>query len=232
MVDLPVASSSSKPSNLAAYNGPERRGGASARQWLMAMLDEIDYGMVLVAGRARILHLNHAARLEFDRVHPLQVLCGELRARSPQDVAPLFDALHSASQRGLRKLLTLGDGSQRVCVSIVPLPAMGQGDGAFTLVTLGKRQVCGTLAVQGFARCHGLTAAETRVLEALSRDARPSQIAAQLGVGIATVRTQIGNIRLKTGAPSIRALVWQVAGLPPMMSALRSISGADFDRTG
>lgn len=90
---------------------------------------------------------------------------------------------------------------------------------------LGKRQVCGLLSVQGYARCHGLTAAETRVLEALTGGARPGEIAKKLGVGIATVRTQIGNIRLKTGAQSIRALVWQLAGLPPMLSVLRGVVG-------
>jgi DNA-binding CsgD family transcriptional regulator len=40
-------------------------------------------------------------------------------------------------------------------------------------------------------------------------------------VAISTVRTQIGNLRLKTGAQSIRALVRQVAVLPPLMCALR-----------
>jgi hypothetical protein len=42
-----------------------------------------------------------------------------------------------------------------------------------------------------------------------------------LGVAFSTVRTQIGNIRQKTGAPSIRALVQQVAVLPPLMGVLR-----------
>jgi hypothetical protein len=35
------------------------------------------------------------------------------------------------------------------------------------------------------------------------------------------IRTQIGSIRIKTGACSIRALVQQVALLPPLVSALQ-----------
>ena len=50
------------------------------------------------------------------------------------------------------------------------------------------------------------------------------EAAAELGVGIATVRSQIGSIRQKTGAQNIRALVRQVAVLPPLMGALRIAS--------
>ena len=45
--------------------------------------------------------------------------------------------------------------------------------------------------------------------------------AAQHGVGLATVRTQIGCIRSKVGAQSIRDLLRMVGTLPPMLSALR-----------
>ena len=53
-----------------------------------------------------------------------------------------------------------------------------------------------------------------------------AEVAAQLGVGIATVRSQIGSIRQKTGADSIRSLVRQVAVLPPLMGVLRHAMAA------
>ena len=59
------------------------------------------------------------------------------------------------------------------------------------------------------------------MLAALCAGQRPSEIAAALCVALSTVRTQIGSIRAKTGAESIRALVRQVAVLPPLVSALR-----------
>ena len=90
------------------------------------------------------------------------------------------------------------------------------------LLVLGKRQVCGQLAVQWFARVHGLTPAETRVLESLCNGLEPREVAQLNHVGLATVRTQIGSIRAKTGADSIRSLVGQVAKLPPMVSSLRA----------
>lgn len=204
------------------YRGPERRVGAGrARHWLAATIDEIDYGMLLLVDEVVATHVNHAARAELDTTHPLQLLGGQLRTRRPQDAGALTAALQAAARRGLRKLLTLGEADQRISISIVPLPLHEAGSGPVTLVLLGKRQVCEALSVQGFASSHGLSSAETRVLAALCRGTPPTEIALQIGVAISTVRTQIGNIRQKTGAPSIRALVQQVAVLPPLMGVLR-----------
>ena len=212
----------------ARYQGPERRSvQARSRHWLSATLDEIDYGMLLLTDEVQAIHVNHAARTELDAMHPLQLLGRELRARRPKDVLPLADALQAAARRGLRKLLTLGEGAQRISVSVVPLALPDSLTEPVTLVMLGKRQVCESLSVQGFARSHGLTAAEARVLTALCQGTPPSAIAEQVGVAISTVRTQIGNIRLKTGAQSIRALVQQVAVLPPLMGVLRGVAAAD-----
>jgi DNA-binding CsgD family transcriptional regulator len=215
------------------YQGPERRSsGRDPSGWLTRMLDEIDYGMLLVTADAQVTYLNHAARLELDGHHPLQLNKQRLGAHSPPDVAPLYEALAGA-QRGLRKLLTLGSGLQRVSISVVPLPdttAHGPGsdarEGPLTLLVLGKRQVCEQLSVRGYARSQNLTPAETRVLEGLCSGVRPSEIAASAGVAVSTVRTQIGSIRAKTGASSIRELVRQVAVLPPLVGALRGGIGS------
>ena len=205
------------------YRGSERRTATSMLwRWLAATLDEVDYGMLLLADGGHVMHVNHAAQTELDARHPLQLLGRELRARRPEDVAPLHDALHGAAARGLRRLLTLGEEGHRVSISVVPLGGLGRDERTATLVILGKRQVCEALSVQGYARSHRLTPAETRVLVALCQGERPGDTAAQLGVAISTVRSQIGNIRLKTGASSIRALVRQVAVLPPLMGVLRA----------
>jgi DNA-binding CsgD family transcriptional regulator len=194
-------------------------------QWLTRMLDEIDYGMLLVSADAQVLYVNDAARHEMDAAHPLQLMGHALRAHHPQDMGPLIDALN-ASQRGLRRLLTLGDGEHRVSVSVVPLPCTegesASAAGQTTLLVLGKRQLCAQRAVQGFARSMALTPTETRVLELLCRGVRPTEIATRQGVAVSTVRTQIGSIRGKTGAGSIRELVRQVALLPPLVGALRA----------
>jgi DNA-binding CsgD family transcriptional regulator len=215
------------------YNGPERRSGSSLlTRWLAQMIDEIDYGMLLLSADAQLLHANHAARAELDAGHPLQLLGRTLRARLAQDVAPLHDAL-AAAQRGLRRLLTVGGGTQRVSVAVVPLGALGDaGDRAATLVVLSKRELCEALSVHWYARAHGLTQAETRVLEGLCRGLQPREIAQAHGVELSTVRTQVGQIRAKTGADSIRGLVAQVARLPPLLSALRGGASGAADHGG
>jgi DNA-binding CsgD family transcriptional regulator len=218
-----------EPEVFKPYRGPERRAELSSSvRWMAAMLDEVDYGMLLLSGEDQILHVNHAGRAELDANHPLQLVGRQVRARCGKDVSPLACALRAATQRGLRKLLNMGDGAHRVSVSVVPLAVPDDGSGPVTLLMLGKRHACEELSVQGFASSHGLTLAETRVLAGLCNGKPPTEIAAQVGVKIATVRTQIGTIRMKTGAPSIRALVQQVAVLPPMRVALRSTAEASF----
>jgi hypothetical protein len=124
MLDLPdrvralVVPATSPPRALSpsVYRGPERRAaastGAAGAPWLALMLDEIDYGMLLLGEEAQVLHANHAARAELDDGHPLLLCGGELRARRPQDAPALLDALQAA-RRGLRRLLTLGAARRR-----------------------------------------------------------------------------------------------------------------------
>jgi DNA-binding CsgD family transcriptional regulator len=62
------------------------------------------------------------------------------------------------------------------------------------------------------------------VLAALCDGTPPRQIASALGVALSTIRSQLGAIRAKTGAASIRTLVRQVAVLPPLVGALRGVA--------
>jgi DNA-binding CsgD family transcriptional regulator len=203
---------------------PVAVGEAVLARCMRLMLDEIDYAMVVVGADCEVLYMNHWARVELDHEHPLQLLGRSLRAARPQDLLPLADAL-AAARRGLRRLITLGAGEQRVTVSVVPL--LGPADGGpITQLALGKRQVCQQLSIHGFARDQGLTPTETRVLELLSDGVKPTEIAACQGVAVSTVRTQIGSIRSKTGASSIRELLRLVARLPPLVGALRGVMPA------
>ncbi|HNU11655.1 MAG TPA: helix-turn-helix transcriptional regulator [Rubrivivax sp.] len=214
----------SLPAN-GGYHGPERRSAAShGARWLALMLDEVDYGMLLLGDDGSVLHVNHSARTELDSQHPLRIDGRSLHARSPQDATALHEALQAA-RRGLRRLLTLGPRNAPTSVAVVPLgtrATLTPANAPATLLLLSKKRVCERLSAQWFARCHALTPAETRVLEALCQGLDPREIAEQGGVGLATVRTQIGAIRSKTGADSIRDLVQRVAVLPPMLSTLRT----------
>ncbi|MEF7615185.1 helix-turn-helix transcriptional regulator [Aquincola sp. MAHUQ-54] len=207
--------------------GPERRASAAPWHWLKLALDEVDYGLVIVVQPGRVVHMNHVARAELDGEHPLRMAGEHLQTRWSGDEGPVRDALADAAQRDRRCMLAIGQGTGRVSIAVVPLPAADVGEVGATLLMFSKRQVCQQLSVEGFARCHGLTAAETQVLKALCAGVTPNEAAKCLGVRLSTVRTQVGSIRAKTGAQSIRDLMQQVARLPPLVSALRTQAAAD-----
>ena len=219
-----VTSPTTTPGRVAprAYTGAERRSAAAPQQQRMAqLLDTLEYGILLLDQTLSVSHLNQAALRQLDDVHPLQLRGGQLQARHAGDVQPLREALLGAARRGLRRLLQLGDAQHQVALAVLPLPAIGVDQQPGVALLLGKRQVCEELTVDWFSRSHGLTLAETAVIKGLCADLTPQQIAQRQGVGLATIRTQIGSLRLKTGAGSIRALMQQVALLPPLVGLLR-----------
>jgi DNA-binding CsgD family transcriptional regulator len=184
------------------------------------LLDQIDYGLLLVADDQAVRYANQAAREALVNEHPLVIRHGSLRALRPQDAAALHKAL-SASAKGLRSLLLLGTGDRCASVAVVPMHSPNALDRGESLVLFGKRSVWGDLAAQLFARLNGLTNAEEQVLNLLCIGAPPTEAARQLGVAVSTVRSHISSIRLKTGAGSIGDVLRKVAVLPPLTSALR-----------
>jgi DNA-binding CsgD family transcriptional regulator len=203
---------------VAPYRGPERRSTTDRHShYLAAMLEEIDYGMILLDAGCHVLHANHAARIEIERGETLSTAGNALHACNPREELRLRTALSNAAQRGLRSFLTLAN---RASVSLIPLQADAKGSG-MVLVVLGRRDICETLSVQAFAKCHQLTLAESQVLQHLSAGASPDEIAQTQGVAISTVRTQFSSIRAKVGATSIQELVRLVSTLPPLVNAVR-----------
>ncbi len=52
-------------------------------QWLAGALDELDYGIVVLFDGTSIVHVNDAAEVELDDLHPLQRVGNELALGSP-----------------------------------------------------------------------------------------------------------------------------------------------------
>jgi DNA-binding CsgD family transcriptional regulator len=182
---------------------------------LAAALDEVDYGMLLVDIDACALHLNHRADRMLTEGETLALRDGRVVAREAHDAAALSRAVHDAAERGLRRLITLGRGDERRSTAVVPVQP------GVAALMFGRSRLCEELSLQGFARAHALSDAEARVLAALGRGVAPAGIANAHGVALTTIRTQIGAIRGKTGAASIRELLRMVAALPPIVGALR-----------
>jgi DNA-binding CsgD family transcriptional regulator len=191
---------------------------ALAPGFLAGVLDEFDVGVLVIDGDGQLRHANRRARHELTADHPLQLFAGRLRAREAADVAPLHQALQAALTQGRRRLLTLDLEGEALAVAVLPVAEQP----GLAMIMLGRRQLGDRCMLQWFASQHGLTPSEQRVLEALAEGQAPHQIASHLSVGIATVRTHIGSLRSKVGAPSIRALLHRMASLPPMAQRLPS----------
>ena len=150
---------------------------------LARALDEVDFGILLLAEDGEVLHMNHRARRTLFSEQGLQVVGNRLRTGDPRSLARLQHALFDAARRGLRRLLSLGQGDDRQLAALVPVQT------GVAALLLGRTSVCEDLSIQCFARNHALTTAETRVLAALGRGVAPAEIAREQGVKISTVRT-------------------------------------------
>jgi len=211
-----------------AYRGPERRNGpaASLAQLLACVLDEVDYGLLMLSADGAVVHANHAARTELASSTSLRLVGQRLVGRTATEQRQLDRALAAARDDGVRTMLTIatqGTGRFRVGLSIVPLPvALTKAHaGHAVLISFERSRIAQTLSVDAHAREHGLTLREGQVLAALCDGLRAKEIAARLEIGEATVRTHVNNIKAKTGCASIVDIVKQVSRLPPMVAALR-----------
>lgn len=184
------------------------------------VLDELDYGVVIVDAQGDVSFINRTARSEHGSAGLSSLAVGDrLLACTPLETAELLRAVRDAATLSRRSLVRLGTGL-RHCIAVVPLgsdmavidPSEGQA-----LLLFGRRQVCAPISIAFFARTFGLTPTETQVLEALCQGEPPARIAARNGVAVSTVRTQLTAIRAKTQTGSLRELVRQVSTLPPIV---------------
>ena len=216
-----------------AYRGPERRSapGAGLVKLLASVLDEVDYGLVLMAADGHVVHANHAARVELAGAKSLQLVGRRLSGRSSADQRALDEALADARDGGKRRMLAFAPADAlsegKSCdLSIVPLPAALSSDreGHAVLIALPRSRIAETLSVDAYARELGLSRREQQVLSALCEGLRVKEIAVKLEIGDETVRSHVKRLKAKTGCAGIVDIVNQVSRLPPMVGALRQAS--------
>lgn len=187
---------------------------------MMRVLDQLDYGLMVVTEYARLRFANRVALRECGAAHGMRLHDGHVQPRHERD-QPAFSKALAASRHGRRSMLTVRSHDARLSIAVVPMadPPDSAAPSA-TLLVFGRRQVCEPLSLEFFAREHRLTAAEVGVLRGLCNGLAPAQIARECGVAMSTVRSHIGSIRLKAGARSIGELVRMVTVLPPIVTLL------------
>jgi DNA-binding CsgD family transcriptional regulator len=180
------------------------------------VLEEIDYGLILVSPSGTLQHANHLARHELARSRYLGVEAGAIVCQTPAQTEELLRSVRSASQ-GCRQMVTLRNGPNALPIACVPLSHPQQGESASVLLMLARQSGTQNLAITFFARTYGLSPAEQSVLRLLCDGLDVQEIAQINSVSENTVRTQVRSLRDKTGINSMRLLVQRVAALPPVV---------------
>lgn len=185
---------------------------------LASALDAVDTGLLVCDARARVMLANDEARRVLARRAVLGIDAeGSLETPGSAAILALRRAVHAAVDARRHQMLPLRAGDRLLMVSVQPV----RGCMDLALVQMARQRLCPDLALQEYARLCGLTPAELEVLVALLDGVRAGDVAQARGVEVSTVRTQIGALRTKLGAPRIGDLVRRIATLPPMTGALR-----------
>lgn len=192
------------------------------RAHLLRVLDEVDYGMLIIDAQGTILHANHLARHELASGRMLMSYGNSLLGSNAEFTAQMQTAMEAAF-RGQRRLVLLNKGERELSLAFTPLSHPLEADTPTVLVMLSRQGACDNLAVRMFARTIGLSPSEEAVLMGLCRGLEIPEIAAEHSVAPSTIRSQIKTLREKAGSPSIRRLLQRINSLPPVVPALRIV---------
>lgn len=226
-----------RPSSLANQQGfiGERPALSSYEEnnLLACALDEIACGVIIVDAQARLHHANLAGQAVLQRGSVIATQGAHIGAVHSADAGKLQDAIAKAIQ-GKRSMLTLGVQAQAT-VAVVPLDRHAERPTDQTsrvsaaptaastpraALIFSRSGMCEALMMSFFARAYSLTRSEEQILSLLCVGHTAPEMAKQLRVGEATVRTHIRSICQKTHSNGIRDVTKRLALLPPLMSAV------------
>ena len=180
---------------------------------LHRFLDAFEFGVVMLDPAAAVLYASRGARALADDPALARWL-GALPARVAANDA-LGRLVHGAS-RGEGGGLMLGEGPQPALMALaLPVAAPASQPGACMLL-LTRYAHLPSSVLDFVARTFALSAAEARLLPLLLRGSKPAEMAAELGLKLSTVRTQLSSTFTKTGAMRQQDLIRLLGSVPPV----------------
>ncbi|WP_374654619.1 helix-turn-helix transcriptional regulator [Phenylobacterium sp.] len=216
-----------RPREAGAYDAVERRQAAlvlphlqralrigqrlaaaqSGRRAMLDAFDRLDAGVLILDAAGRILHANRAARQMFSENIELSVVQGRLALRQPRLHDRLLTLLRASLDIAQGKIGAPGGALSvpridraPLALEIAPLPPSASVTGLQQpAVLIHIRDPEAPLAAARLRELFGLTRSESVVAAALGRGASLDEIAAETGVGLATVRSHLKRILAKTG---------------------------------
>lgn len=193
------------------------------RAMLLSVIDEFDYGVILLTSQGDLVVANDMARWHLAQASVFLLRNGRPVPAEPRDERRWRAMLMLTTKDG-RSLDFFGIAPSILTVAVSPVGYRARaGMVANVLVTFGKQSVCQQISLTAFAQSRGLTSTEARVLESLAQGYTPQETAKEHGVAISTIRTHVRQVLSKTGCTCLRDLLCQVSRLPPIRSKIRSV---------
>jgi DNA-binding NarL/FixJ family response regulator len=217
MMDIRIGADAPQPL-LRDFRDGSDRGDASVdstTRLLTAIVDQLALGIVVADRHRTVIHANRAARAALRGTGVRITPEAKLEALCASDAAALERALAAAAMQR-RSLSAVGSERQRLSIAVQPLTMANAASRSHAMLLLSKPVLCDGTTLQAFARAHRLTPAETAVVDALCRGFRAKEVALRTQSSVATVRSHLRSIYVKSGARNLQALLARVASLPSL----------------
>lgn len=181
--------------------------GVRARQAAAETLfDALSAPFLILDARARVLQVNRAARRLFARTTVLWTEDGRLAAAGVLDRTLAEAIARATAATGPRRASSVAlsaAGEAPTVARVLPLAVAIPGrdrDGRHAALIIQGAGDERLVPYHAIAALHGLTQAETQVLELVAGGRSPAETADHLGIAVSTVRTHLLNLFGKTGA--------------------------------
>jgi DNA-binding CsgD family transcriptional regulator len=195
-------------------------------QLLLEILDELDYGVMLIDSKSTLHYANKAAKFALQTKRVLKT-SGTTLCTVRNDQADLFSKNLLSAVKGKRSLVLFGQLASSLPISFVPMTLHVNVAGKsidsqnYIKIIIGKVSLCESISLHFFAKFFALTNAERHVLEQLSKGLNVTEIAERTSIALSTVRTQLKQIFAKTGLHTQTQLLGVLGKLPPMPTVLQ-----------
>lgn len=199
---------------------------SDAKRLAMAVLDRMDYGIVIVnqVGNVRMTNLRAEQLLQSGEI--IQSVFGRIRLTNAKDNEALCGLARSATASDsadihVRTIETTAElGSARIRVAVLPIShaekkQLDDDDAHIALVLTDSNQQR-AMAPHVLQDSYGLTIAETRVATGLAGGQTQDELCESLFVSLATIKTHTQHIYQKIGVSRQVDLVRIVYGLPAL----------------
>jgi DNA-binding CsgD family transcriptional regulator len=199
---------------------------SDAKRLAMAVLDRMDYGIIIVNQAGHVRMTNQRAEQWLQAGEAIQSLFGRIRLANIKDNDALSGLIRTAASGNnddmqARNIETLApQGGARVRITVLPVSndekRQLDDDEAGVVLVLSDNNQQRIMASSVLQDSYGLTVAETRVATGLARGQTQDELSETLFVSLATIKTHTQHIYQKIGISRQVDLVRLVYGLPAL----------------